>query len=80
MGDIADGVIANSHLRHIACYVSPTSTDDKGADMKVRALLVGVLLAVSVVGAASPAQACGEGQACALINRICETVAGPCIP
>ena len=48
--------------------------------MKLRALLVGVLLAVPVLGAAGPAAACGEGQACALINRICEKVAGPCIP
>jgi hypothetical protein len=48
--------------------------------MKLRALLVGVLLAVPVLGAASPAQACGEGRVCALINRICEKVAGPCIP
>lgn len=48
--------------------------------MKVRALLVGVLLAVPVLGAASPAQACAEGEACAWINRICDKVAGPCIP
>lgn len=48
--------------------------------MKLRALLVGALLVVPVLGAASPAQACADGQPCALINRICEKVAGPCIP
>jgi hypothetical protein len=42
--------------------------------------LVAAVLVVSVVGAAAPAQACGDGQPCALINRICEKVAGPCIP
>jgi hypothetical protein len=52
----------------------------RGDEMKVRALLVGVLLAVPVVGAAGPAQACAEGEACAWINRICDKVAGPCIP
>ena len=46
--------------------------------MRLRVLVVGVLLAVPVVGA-SPAQAC-EGGPCELINRICDKVAGPCIP
>ena len=48
--------------------------------MNLRALLVGVLLAVPVAGAAGPAHACADGQPCAWINRICEKVAGPCIP
>ncbi|MDQ4126240.1 MAG: hypothetical protein M3134_11685 [Actinomycetota bacterium] len=47
--------------------------------MKVRALLVGVLLAVPVLGAAGPAQACSGG-ICDTINWVCDKVAGPCIP
>ena len=48
--------------------------------MKVRALLVGALLAVPVLGGATAAQACADGEPCAWINRICDKVAGPCIP
>ena len=48
--------------------------------MKLRALLVGVLLAMPVVGAAGPAHACADEGPCAFINRICDKVAGPCIP
>ncbi len=48
--------------------------------MKVRALLVGVLLAVPVLGGATAAHACADGEPCAWINRICDKVAGPCIP
>lgn len=47
--------------------------------MKLRALVVGVLLAVPVLGA-GPAQACAESEPCDWINRICDKVAGPCIP
>lgn len=45
---------------------------------RMRVLLVGILLAVPVIGAA-PAHACSGG-ICDTINRICDTVAGPCIP
>lgn len=45
---------------------------------RARLLLVGVLLAVPVLGAA-PAHACSGG-ICDTINRICDKVAGPCIP
>ena len=45
---------------------------------RTRVLLVGILLAVPVVGAA-PAKACSGG-ICDTINRICDKVAGPCIP
>lgn len=48
--------------------------------MKLRALVVGVLLAVPVLGAAGPAQACAESPPCELLNRVCDKVAGPCIP
>ncbi len=48
--------------------------------MKLRALLVGTLLAVSVLGTAGPAAACAESPACELINRICDKVVGPCLP
>lgn len=47
--------------------------------MKLRALVVAVALAVPVLGAA-PAQACGGNEVCDRINRICDTVVGPCIP
>jgi hypothetical protein len=48
--------------------------------MKLKALVVGVLLTVPVLGAAGPAQACGGSPACDLINRVCDKVVGPCIP
>lgn len=47
--------------------------------MRLRTLLAGVLLAVPLVGSSAPAQAC-DGGPCALINRICDKVVGPCIP
>lgn len=48
--------------------------------MRFRALLVGIVVAIPVVGAAGPAQACAEGPVCVLVNRVCEKVVGPCIP
>ena len=47
---------------------------------RVKLLAVGALLAVPVLGAAAPAQACAESDPCDWINRICDKVAGPCIP
>lgn len=48
--------------------------------MKLKALLVGALLGVPVLGVAGPAHACAESPPCVFINRICDKVAGPCIP
>lgn len=45
---------------------------------RARVLLVGVLLAVPVIGA-SPAHAC-VGRVCDAINRVCDAVADPCLP
>lgn len=80
MGDFAGGGRAKLAFTANRLLCCADFDDEKGTTMKLRTLLVGVLLAVPVVGSPGPASACAEGEACAWINRICEKVAGPCIP